>query len=366
MLLNLVQAVDRADVAVAVACVEPGPFVEELRAVEDLTVIDAGPPARLLDPRGGALRVARRLEGVTRQYRPDVVDCFGEKMAALGGFAARRAGVPAVARLHDAPAAWRDTGTRLVQAAALRACTDVAVPAEWLAETFRRRTRRPVTVVPNGVSLGAIPDQRRGRRRLLGATGFDDADVVFGIVGRLERWKGVDVGIDAFARLAGTPAGARARLAVIGGALYGRDEAYAAGLRQQAAVAGLDGRAWFGGHRDDALELIAGCDVVVHCAVEPEPFGMVVAEAMAAGRAVVATRSRGPEEIVRDGVDGVLVPPGDPAALAVAMRSLLDADRRARLGAAAVDAAARFDVDRVVASNLGLWHAAAARRPNPS
>lgn len=73
-------------------------------------------------------------------------------------------------------------------------------------------------------------------------------------------------------------------------------------------------------------------DVVVHTSVAPEPFGRVVVEGMLAGRPVVATRGGGVDEIVEDGVTGVLVEPGDPRLLAAAVHGLLaDPGRRRAL-----------------------------------
>jgi glycosyltransferase involved in cell wall biosynthesis len=84
--------------------------------------------------------------------------------------------------------------------------------------------------------------------------------------------------------------------------------------------------------------------------VWPEPFGMVAMEALAAGTPVVASSVGALPEIVRDGIDGVLVPPGDPTALALAVRDLFaDESRRRRMSAAAVEGAARFSAHAAVA-----------------
>jgi glycosyltransferase involved in cell wall biosynthesis len=69
--------------------------------------------------------------------------------------------------------------------------------------------------------------------------------------------------------------------------------------------------------------VLEAIDVVVHASVEREPFGMVIAEAMAARKPVVASRDAGPMEIVADGVSGILVRPGDPEELGTAVLSLL-------------------------------------------
>jgi glycosyltransferase involved in cell wall biosynthesis len=92
----------------------------------------------------------------------------------------------------------------------------------------------------------------------------------------------------------------------------------------------------FCGFVTNIAERIAALDLVVHASTISEPFGQVIIEGMAAGKAVIATRGGGVSEIVEDGVSGLLVPMKDPTALAQAMLLLLrDPVRRAQLGAAA-------------------------------
>jgi glycosyltransferase involved in cell wall biosynthesis len=75
-------------------------------------------------------------------------------------------------------------------------------------------------------------------------------------------------------------------------------------------------------------------DIVVHTSVEPEPFGRVIVEGMLAERPVIATVGGGVREIIADGVNGLLVPPNDPAALAAAIRALAaDPEEARRLAA---------------------------------
>jgi glycosyltransferase involved in cell wall biosynthesis len=78
---------------------------------------------------------------------------------------------------------------------------------------------------------------------------------------------------------------------------------------------------------------MAACDIICHTSRVPEPFGMVVIEAMSLGKPVIATQGGGPSEIIAGPDQGILVPPDDPAALAAALISLIDdPERRARLG----------------------------------
>ena len=89
---------------------------------------------------------------------------------------------------------------------------------------------------------------------------------------------------------------------------------------------------------------LAGADAFVAPALGQESFGLVLVEAMAAGVPVVASNITGYREIVRDGIDGLLVPPGDAAALASAMGSALDDGALAdRMRAGGRERAARFD-----------------------
>ncbi len=86
----------------------------------------------------------------------------------------------------------------------------------------------------------------------------------------------------------------------------------------------------------------------MHASVIPEPFGQVVVEGMAAGLPVIASDAGGPAEVITDGVDGLLCPPRDAAALAEHLRRLADdPDERARLGAAARLRATAFRPDRI-------------------
>jgi glycosyltransferase involved in cell wall biosynthesis len=80
---------------------------------------------------------------------------------------------------------------------------------------------------------------------------------------------------------------------------------------------------------------MADLDVFCHTSIAPEPFGLVIIEAMAMGCPVIAARAGGPVEIVEDGISGLLTRPGDAIALAAAIRDLLiDPDRRSRFSVA--------------------------------
>ena len=334
-----------------------GPFVGELRGLEI--------PVETLSPTTPRVRDAARFLGVIRDVAAtarrlgiDVIDGWGEKMSVISGWAARRAGCAAVMTLHDAPR--RSAAATVVQLAAIAARHDaVVVPSQWMASEFHRAWRIHPRVIPNGLAIESLPKLAAPIRRRLGWP--RDAPVA-GIFGRLVGWKGQSVFLRAArAVLDREP---DARFLVVGGTLYGWEAGYADELRRSAAALGIADRVHFTGHRDDRLELMLACDVVCHASLESEPFGLVVAEAMALERAVVATRTRGPEEIIEAGRTGLLVPAGDDRALATSVGDLFASpDRRRRIGAAAGAAArSRFDSAHVTAAVAELYHELERRR----
>ncbi|MGZ4403629.1 MAG: glycosyltransferase, partial [Gaiellaceae bacterium] len=156
---------------------------------------------------------------------------------------------------------------------------------------------------------------------------------IVGIPGRLQAWKRQDV----FLRAAGilSEQHSSLRFLVIGGAILGREGVYPDELRRLAAELGLGDVVHFAGHQPDVYPWLDALDIVVH-ASSGEPFGMVIAEAMALGKPVISVADGGPLEIVEDGRSGLLVAPGDPARLAAAIdRVLADGTFAAALGAEA-------------------------------
>ena len=170
---------------------------------------------------------------------------------------------------------------------------------------------------------------------------------MIGVFGRLTPWKGQEVLLAALGR----PALAACHAVVVGEALFtDEDRHYAAALRERADTPALAGRVRFLGHRDDIPALMKACDVVVHTSTQPEPFGRVIVEGMLAGKPVIATDAGGAREIITHEQTGLLVPPGDAAALAAAVAQLradsLFAEQLAAAGRAV--AVERFTVTAMV------------------
>lgn len=210
-----------------------------------------------------------------------------------------------------------------------------------------------VAVIPCGVDLALFrPRDRSEARRRLGL----DAERVLLFVGRLTPIKGLDTLLRALAALrADGLARTRLRLLVVGGTRG--DAGDSARLRRAAQDLGVD--AWVdlrGPQPQDVLpDYYAAADLCVMPS-RHESFGMVALEAMACGVPVIASRVGGLAFTVQDRATGVLVPEGDAAALAGAVRTLLlDEARRRALGAQAVEWARRFAWPAIARSVSDLY-----------
>ncbi len=347
-LLRLLPALRGIDAHVVLA--EEGPLVAKLRGVGiSTTVLPMAEAAQRLArhrvrpgrlPAASVLGSARyvvRLAWELRRLRPDLVHTNTLKAALYGGAAARMARVPVVWHIRDriADDYLPRPAARLMRILARRLPTGVIANSQTTLESLQV-TGVPTAVIPSAVHPHVVNVRERER--------VTRAGLRVGMVGRLAPWKGQHVFLDAFSRAFPT-GGARAVL--VGAALFGEED-YETDLRRQAVVLDIDDRLEMTGFREDVAAELADFDVLVHASVIPEPFGQVVVEGMAAGLPVVASDAGGPAEIISDGIDGVLFPPGDEEALAKALKVLAaDPALRKRLGAAARGRARAYETEPV-------------------
>jgi len=222
----------------------------------------------------------------------------------------------AVAGLTRRPHVWHAREIVVQSGAALRIerflarhfATRVVCGSQAIAEQLDARN---AVVVYDAPDPAVFSPTRAGRFRA--DHGIADDVPLAGSVGRLDTWKGVDVLLDAWPRT--TQAFPGIHLVIAGGPVQGK-EGYAEELAARAA--GLPDVHWLGEIDETAVaDLLADLDVLVAPSAEPEPYGLVVAEALMSGTPVVATDAGGPREILAAASAGAgrLVPPGDPAAL---------------------------------------------------
>jgi len=308
--------------------------------------------AERLPDLAGAVRDLRR----ALTAKPvDIVQTNSLKAHVLGSLAAWGTGVPVVWHLQDL-VTERGNGRPLLELmAALVQPRIVCISGAVRADLGPRLAAR-ATVIPNGIDDGAIRARLSGQD-VRAAFGIPPGVPLVGIVAHLIPWKGHRHLLAALARLGETfPT---LHCLVVGGEILqwaGQQQA----LEKEARRLGVHGRVIFTGLRDDVPDLIAALDVLV-LASENEPFGLVLLEAMALGKPLVATRGGGVPEIVRDGETGTLVPVADPAALAAALARYLEDPRlRQQTGEAGrALVARRFGLQQMAAGFLSLYKAIA-------
>ncbi|HEX2205367.1 MAG TPA: glycosyltransferase family 4 protein [Longimicrobium sp.] len=320
--------------------------------------------ARLGAAAPGAWGWIGRARRVLAAFAPHVVHTNGFKMHLLGA-RVRPRGAALVWHVHDYVTPRRVMG-RLMAAASSRCDAGVAVSRSVAADLRAAcGPRLPVHTLYNAVDLARFSPggPSLALHDLAGLPPEAPGTVRVGLVATMGRWKGHEIFLDAVARL---PRDLPVRAYVVGGGIYrtAGSEVSPEALRRRAAGLGIGDRVGFTGFVRDTPAVYRSLDVVVHASTQPEPFGLVIAEAMACGRAVVASAAGGAAEIVDPERDALAVPPGDAGALAEAIRRLAtDRDLRERLGGAArASAEARFDRARLAAEIVPLYRALAGGR----
>ena len=277
--------------------------------------------------------------------------------------AARRLGLPFVTTFH-APYNG-ETGLKRtyngIMASGDRVIAISHFVAEHIARLYPEAAGRVVTI-PRGIDPRRFDPAVVSSERMIKLAREwllpDGAHVVL-LPGRLTRWKGQNVMIDAIARLARPDV-----VCLLVGDDQGR-HAYSDELKAQIRALGLEGSVRLVGDCADMPAAYSLADVVVSASTDPEGFGRVPAEAQAMGRPVIATAHGGARETVLAGRTGWLVPPGDAEALAAALALAIDLDSATRAEVAAVGrrhVLENFTVARMVDRTLDLYADLAARR----
>jgi glycosyltransferase involved in cell wall biosynthesis len=299
---------------------------------------------------------AARLRQVISDFGPDVVHTNGLKMHVLGATSAGRAAV--IWHLHDYVNSRPITSGLLNQCApqcrmAIANSMSVARDAQ---SVFRNGPQ--IRVLYNAIDTARFYPEgpQIDLDRLCGLPPAEAGTIRVGLMGSFARWKGHSVFFEALSLL---PPASRIRGYVVGHSIYQTNGSQysLAELQRAARRFGLSSKVGFTGYVDQPESALRALDIVVHASTEPEPFGLVIAEAMACGRPVIVSAIGGATEIVQAGVDALAYPAGDAAALASRILELAtDSGSRVRLGRAGrATVEQRFDRTRLAAELVPIY-----------
>jgi glycosyltransferase involved in cell wall biosynthesis len=289
-------------------------------------------PAGLLGFPLTLVRSARLIGHLINSERIDLVHT-NTLAVWTGALAARRTQRPHIWHVHeqiDQPALLRRYLSWFVPANATRVVGVSRAGLDHLLRTPRAQAKG--VVLHNGIE----PEpwmQATGRERVRAALGCAPEDVLFGVVARVSRFKGTDVGVQAMARMLELHPNARCFIA--GGPVPGQTEVLEH-VHRLIAAAPAPERFHVLGLRSDVPDLMAGMDVLLAPSRGGEGASMTIIQAMFAGKPVIATDVGGNRELVVEGSTGTLVPSEHVDELAKQMAALAaDPARRDAMGRAA-------------------------------
>lgn len=302
------------------------------------------------------LRNVRRLARLMREHDVDIVHARSRAPAWSAYYAARRRGAAFVTTFHGTYN-FRSPLKRRYNAIMVKG-ERVIANSEFIARHIRENyaiDSGRVRVIHRGVDLVRFDPAKVSAERVIAMAQrwrLPDGVPVVMLPGRLTRWKGQPLLIEAVAQLADLDF-----VAVILGADQGRSD-YRRELEEAIRAKGLIGKAVVLDECDDMPAAYKLADVVVSASTDPEAFGRVISEAQALGRPVVAADHGGaPEQLIRDQT-GFLFPPGDAAGLAQAIRralALSDAERRLIAVEALAHVQRFFTKEQMCARTLALY-----------
>ncbi len=309
-LLNLVRFIDKERFGPYFVVPEDGPLVNKLKSSGAKVFIVAMPKIRGI---AGVISAANAILKIARENKISLLHTNSIRTHLYGAYAAK---------LMNLPLVWHErnliTGEFFDPDRVFSFLPDKVICNSFsIAERFKQNGRLPgkVSVIYSGVDTERFNPRLDGRP-IRKEFGIGPEETVIGIASRFGRDKGHRIFLEcAKIILSGGHIAGGVKFLVAGSAVFDKDHSMEKYLRDEAQDLGIADNVIFAGFREDMPSFYAVLDVFV-LASDAEPCGRVVLEALAAGRAIVATKSGGTPEMVIDGSSGILVAPQDPAGMA--------------------------------------------------
>lgn len=339
---QFLEHLDRNEFEPSLVFLSPGYAVELFRAKGfKVNVLRAGRLRHL----HRTISVVAQLVLIISREKFSIVFSTGGKEHVYGGVAARIARKPAFWLTHNI---W-DGSVGLATVVRMIPSSLILANSRYAAQTLDHRLRGRAKIVYMGTEVPQIENMLAGAEAF--RKGLPVRSGLITTVGMLSRIKGQEYFLRAAPKILGDfPEVKFILVGDVASIPFESSSAYSTQLQRIVKEEGLEDNIIFTGFRRDVMEIMLASDIIVHPSIVPETFSFVLVEAMAVGRPVVASRIGAQRELVVDGETGILVPPGDPQAIAEAcIRLLGDAGLREKMGKAGRERVQRcFGVERMV------------------
>jgi glycosyltransferase involved in cell wall biosynthesis len=352
---------------------EDGPLAERARELGVQAIVEHFPGglARLgdtgtrliqtlwhsLQASAGIIAYARRLRRKLSDIKPQIIHTNGFKMHLLGLWT-KPSKTPVVWHIRDYVSS-RPLMKRMLGLYGSR-CAAMIANSESVARDVQSvcGPKRQTHCVYNAVNLTEYsPEGEKADLDGLSGVALAKTGVVrIGLIATLARWKGHEVFLRALAAL---PANLQYRAYIVGGAIYQTENSQYAieDLQKLASHLNISNKVGFTGFVARPAQVMRALDIIVHASTQPEPFGRVIAEGMACGRAVICSAAGGASELITDGYDALAHQPGDHQGLADRIMELAsNPELRAQLGRAGrATAERRFKLSRLASEVVPIY-----------
>jgi len=270
-----------------------------------------------------------RLVRIIRSYKINLIYANAPRTYLWATLAAKLTRIPIIWHLHSILSGWE---LKLCRVLLETSVTKMIAVSKSVVEPFLRENlslANKVEVIYNGVNIDQFIVIRNGKK-IRREFSIESGCHIIGFIGQIAKWKGIEDFIRAAALVLEKES--NVVFLVFGDILFGREKEkkYQDYLNKLVDSLGVGEHVIFAGRRKDVPEILDAINVLVIPSIEPDPCPLILLEGMAAGKAVVASAHGGPAEIIEDGVDGKLFPPGDFSALAEIILSLLKDPEQAR------------------------------------
>jgi len=334
-LLNILSSLDKKKFEPYVILPTFGPLHLELKKLGIVSkVMNIGVLRRkFLHPLGGISYLASFFYGCLKiffyikQNRIGIVHS-NTSAVLVGGVAARLSAIPHLWHVREIVVKpkwfWRFLSTFVFLFSDKLLAMSEAIKDHFFVGSFYKKAEK-IEVIYDGIDTERFSPSVSGIR-FRKDLGISDNDIVVGMIGRINRWKGQDYLLNVARDV--ILLDPRVTFVIVGDAYKG-EEILVERLKERLASRELQGKVLLLGFRKDVPEIHSAFDIYVHPSIQPEPFGLVVAEAMSAGKPVVANNLGGVREIIVNGLTGFLVDPEDKAQMVEAILKLVR-DRKLR------------------------------------